>query len=223
MKTNATILTGAKAKFTKPVFEIEQETIPFGSYYEVYGQVYLPIPKPVFPVGATLEFGTWWDVGSSTMTPEVGVPFKIEVDDPDYDPVASGTSLEIYVSGDKLWREEIAAMKYERGLISDPLGHAYRCDTDSYLKILHECSEPSLLELVQYKHLERFWRCRFKKTVGPTTYYSAMSDVVSFNVKFTRAEAVDLEQGYPGSEHVSHEKGLWFDGVFYYVAGGGGV
>jgi hypothetical protein len=228
MKTNATILAGAKAKFTKPDFEIEQATIPFGSYYEPYGSLYLPIPKPVFPVGATLEFGVWWNAESGQMTDEVGLPFKIEIDDPDFDPISDDVSVDIFVSGDKLWREEILAMEYNRELIEDPLENPYRYDTAQYLKIKQVGWEPLMtpLELVQYLNTERFWRCRLKKTVGETTYYSAMSDIVSFKIKFKRAEDVDLtEGGYPGDGAVPNERGIWFDGTFYYIEQeeGGGV
>jgi hypothetical protein len=217
MKVNAYISSRIKNKLTVPSFSIVQSDIPFASYYEVYGQLYLPIPKPVFPVGATLEFcvGKEEEGGFADNN---GVPFKIEIDDPDF-VVDANTWVQVFVSGDKLWRED--TLVYLRYLVEDPLGYAGRYDTaDPYLVFIWaETPGMTILERVRYLNSERFWRCRLVKESGGETYYSAMSEIVSFNVNFRNAEYIEgsnTEKMYPDNSEVLNERGLWFDGNFYY-------
>ena len=219
MKSNAYILSKVKGtRLTKPSFAIEQADIPFGSYYEVYGQLYLPIPKPDFPVGATLEFG----IGETTpgvFAEDTGIPFKIAIDDPDFVVGTDDTWVEIFLSGDKLWRQD--TVTYVRYLTEDPLGNPYKYDTKGEsLKFIHaEFVGMTLLERLRYLSNERFWRCRLAKESGGTTYYSAMSETVSFNVRYKIAEQIEsTDKGYPTGVAVDHERGLWFDGTWYYVA-----
>lgn len=221
MKTNAHILSKAKSKFTVPSFAIEQDTLPFASYYELYGQIYLPIPKPVFPVGSNLTFCVGEDSPGS-FAEDSGIPFKIEIDDPDFTVGVDDTRVQIFVSGDKLWREDTTV--YLRSLVADPLGHSYRSyDTkDPYLTFIWaEFVDMTMLERLRYLHSERFWRCRLVKESGGETYYSAMSETVSFNVSFREANEVEEERGYPNESLVLNERGLWFDGTWYYVGEGG--
>ena len=168
--------------------------------------MYFPIPKPVFPVGSNLMFG----VGESspgTFAEDVGIPFKIEIDDPDF-VVDANTLVQIFVSGDKLWRED--TIEYLQHLIADPLGYENRYDTtgERIKFIWAEFPGMTMLERLRYLHSERFWRCRLVKESGGETYYGAMSEIVSFNVTFREANEVEEERGYPDESLVLNERGL---------------
>lgn len=216
MKTNAHILSKAKSKLSLPSFSFAQNDLPIASYYNVYGSIYLPIPKPIFPVGKNLVFGYGKETEEGDFAESLGVPFKVEFDDPEFE-VDEDTWVVIYLSGDKLWREDITS--YKLFLIEDPLGGTDRYDTTPYLQIIgEETVGMTILERLRELGKERFWRCQVGKKIGETSYYSAMSEIVSFNVDFKVAQQVDTDNGYPGpSILVDNERGLWFDGTWYYL------